>query len=144
MPRPDPDVLPTWAPGTVAILSTAAGEPHAIPVSTAVAAGPRAVILALALRRESLARLREDPRCALTILAGGDVAITAHGRAAVIEEPLAISDRVAAVRIDVDRIQDHGQPRFAIEAGVDWHWTDPEAEARDHEIRAHLTTLAGG
>lgn len=143
MPRPDPDALPDWAPGTVAVLSTGAGAPHAIPVSTGVRAGPHAVVLALALRRESLARLREDPRCALTILAGGDVALTAHGRARIVQEPMEISDRVAAVRIDVERIQDHGQSRFVIDAGVAWRWTDDEAERRDAEIRAALSALAG-
>ena len=135
-------MLPEWAPGTVAILSTAAGAPHAIPVSTGVRVGNRRVLLALALRRESLTRLREDPRCALTILAAGDVAITAHARATIVEEPLAISDRVCAVALDVDGIQDHGQPRFVIEDGVRWSWTDPEARERDGEIRAYLRTLA--
>ena len=105
-------MLPDWEPGTVAVLSTAGAEPHAIPVSTCVRAGDRAVLLALAVRRESLARLRADPRCALTLLAGGDVAVTAHGRATVVQEPMAVSDRVVAVRLDVERIQDHGQPRF--------------------------------
>jgi hypothetical protein len=138
------DSLPEWAPGTVTVLSTGAGPPHAIPVSTGVRAGPRAVLLALSLRRESLARLREDPRCALTLLDGGDVAVTAHGRATVVQDPMAISDRVAAVRIDVERIQDHGQPRFQVDAGVRWHWTDPEAERQDAEIRAALRALAAG
>ncbi len=137
-----PEALPDWAPGTVAILSTGAGAPHAIPVSTGIRVSDTRVVLALALRRESLARLREDPRCALTILAAGDVAVTAHARATIVEEPLAISDRVCAVALDVDEIQDHGQPRFAIEEGVRWRWTDPEAERRDAEIRTHLRTLA--
>jgi hypothetical protein len=46
------------------VLSTGAGAPHAIPVSTALRSGPATLHLALGLRRESLARLREDPRCA--------------------------------------------------------------------------------
>ena len=137
-----PDSLPDWTPGTVAILSTGAGAPHAIPVSTGVRAGDRRVLLALALRRESLRRLREDPRCALTILTA-DLAVTAHGTATIVEEPLAISDRVCAVAIDVTDLQDHLQPRFAIEDGVRWRWTDEAAEARDGEIRAHLRSLAG-
>ena len=137
------DTLPDWPPGTVAILLTGAGAPHAIPVSTGVRAGDRRVLLALALRRESLSRLREDPRCALTMLAA-DVAITAHGTATIVEEPLAISDRVCAVAIDVTDIQDHGQPRFEIEGGVRWRWTDEEAEARDREFRDHLLTVSGG
>lgn len=143
MPRHELDVLPAWTPGTVAVLSTGGGPPHAIPVSTAVRAGDRRIILALARRRESLARLREDPRCALTILAKGDVAATALGRASIIEEPLSIADTIAAVAVDVETIQDHNQPRFEIKAGVCWRWTDPEAEARDDEIRRALAALGG-
>lgn len=142
MPRPDPEALPDWTPGTVVILSTGAGPPHAIPVSAGVRAGSRRLLLALARRRESLARLKRDPQVALTILTGGDIALTAHGRATVVEEPMAVSDSVAAVAIDVERIQDHGQPRFEIEAGVTWRWTDAEAERRDGEIRDALRALA--
>jgi len=144
MPRAEPGRLPGWEPGTVAILSTGAGAPHAIPVSTGVVAGPRLVLIALARRRESLARLREDPRAALTVMAAGDIAITAHARAEIVADPMAISDRVAAVALHVEHIQDHGQPRFVIEEGVRWRWTDAEADARDAEIRAALILLAAG
>lgn len=141
MARHELPALPEWGPGTVAVLSTAGnGPPHAIPVSTGVRAGNHRVVLALALRRESLTRLREDPRCALTILAEG-VACTAIGRAEIVQEPMDISDRVAAVAIAVEEIQDHDQPRFEMLEGVRWRWTDPEAEARDGEIRAALAKL---
>ena len=129
-------MLPDWPDGTVAVLSTAAGPPHAIPVSTAVRSGDATIHLALALRRESLARLREDRRCVLTVLAAG-VAVTAHATAAVVEE----RDRVALVRLDVDSVQDHGQPTFEVEAGVRWRWTDPEAERADAELRSALRAL---
>lgn len=134
----DPQELPEWEDGTVAILSTGAGAPHAIPVSTCVRAGPRAVLLALAHRRESLNRLRSEPRCALAIVAGG-FALTAHATATILHD---LDDAVVAVRLDVDEIQDHGQPTFAIEAGVRWRWLDDEARARDAEIRAALRSLA--
>jgi Pyridoxamine 5'-phosphate oxidase len=136
-------VLPSWDDGTVAILSTGGGAPHAIPVSTGVRAGPDRILVALALRRESLARLREDPRAALTLLTGGDVAVTAHCRATILQEPMTISDRVVAVALDVLEIQDHGQPRFVIEEGVRWRWTETEAADRDAQIRAALRDLAG-
>jgi hypothetical protein len=136
------DALPHWPEGTVAILSTGAGAPHAIPVSTAVRAGDREVLIALALRRESLARLKRDPRCALTLLAEGDVALTINARASVVEEPMAAADRVAAVRLEVDAIQDHAEPRFAIEAGVRWRWTDAEAAEQDAKVRAALAARA--
>jgi hypothetical protein len=131
--------LPEWPDGSVAILSTGAGAPHAIPVSTCVRAGPRTVLLALAHRRESLKRLRSDPRCALTIVTAA-VAITAHASATILDD---LNDAVVAVRLDVDDIQDHAQPTFAIDAGVQWRWTDDEARERDAQLRAALRALAG-
>lgn len=142
MSRHELDVLPEWAPGTVAVLSTVGATPHAIPVSTGVRAGDRRLLIALALSRESLANLRADPRCALTILAEG-VACTARARAEIVQDPMAISDRVAALALDVDAIQDHDQPAFELLGGVRWRWTDDEAAARDAEIRAALVDLSG-
>jgi hypothetical protein len=133
------DSLPEWPDGTVAILSTGAGAPHAIPVSTCVRAGPRTVLLALAARRGSLARLRADPRCALSLLVAGDVAVTAHARATILHE---LTDGVVAVRLDVERLQDHGQPTFEIEGGVRWRWVDDAARERDAALRAALRELS--
>jgi hypothetical protein len=135
--------LPEWPAGTVAVLSTAGETPHAIPVSTAVRAGPGRVLLALARTRATLELLRADPRCALTVVAGGDIAFTAHGRAAIVEDPMAVADSVVAVAIDVEDVRSHDDPRFAIEAGVSWRWVDEEAAARDAAIHEALRRLAG-
>ena len=129
--RVDPGPAPVESTVTV---PSGAGAPHAIPVSAAIRRGPRELALALALRRESLVRLREDPRCAVTVLADG-LAITVHGRA-VIEREL---ERIAVVRVDVDSIQDHSSPRFEIDAGVRWHWTSDEAAQGDAETRSALS-----
>jgi hypothetical protein len=133
--------LPDWPDATVAVLSTGGGAPHAIPVSTALRTGPQAIHLALALRRESLARVRLDPRVALTVHAPG-LAFTALGTATIVEEPLAEAPGVAALRIAVEAIQDHRTPRFALDAGVAWHWTDPDAGAADAAVRAGLRRVA--
>jgi hypothetical protein len=42
-------------------------------------------------------------------MAAGDIAFTAHGRATIVEEPMAVSDHVTAIRIDVEALQDHRQ-----------------------------------
>jgi hypothetical protein len=138
-PRNAP-VLPEWPPGTVLILVSAGSPPHAIPISAAVRAGPERVLLGLARSRESLARLRQDPRVGLAIMAGGDVAVTAYGTASVRDADL--TDGVAAVEVRVDRVQDHNRPTFVIESGVGWHWTDPAAQERDGEVRRALQQLA--
>ena len=132
-------MLPEWPRGTVTILATAGEAPHAIPVSAAVRAGPRHALLGLAGSRRSLARLRADPRVSLTIVAE-NLAVTAHGRARVLDEKLV--EGVAAVEIEVDDVQDHDRPTFAIESGVRWRWTDAEAERRDVQVQAALTRLA--
>jgi hypothetical protein len=128
--------LPHWPAGTVAILASGAGAPHAIPVSTIVRAGPRTLLLALAHSRESLARLREEPRCALAVLAE-DLAFTVHGHAEVAND----LGRVVAVRVEVDAIQDHLRPEFVVQSGVRWHWTDEAAERADADVRAALEAL---
>ena len=138
---PSETALPEWPPGTVTILATAGEAPHAIPVSAAVRAGPRLALVGLAGSRGSLARLRADPRVALTIIAPG-VAVTAHGRARVLDE--ALVDGVVAVAIEIHEVRDHDRPTFTIEAGVRWRWTDSEAERRDAEVHAALARLAAG
>jgi hypothetical protein len=132
-----------WPPGTVLVLATVGEDgPHAIPVSAGLGAGQSTVWLALAAGRRSLARLRADPRVAVLVLAGGDVALTAYGRAVVVSE--ALVEGVAGVRVDVERVADHGRPTFVIEAGVSWRWIDDGAAARDAEVRAALARLAHG
>ncbi len=138
-----PDVeLPDWPGGTVTFLATGAGAPHVIPVSAALRAGPARVLLALAPRRASLARLREAPRVALAVLAAGDVALTAEGTARVVAEPLPGAENVVAVELVVERIQEHGNRHFAVTGGVQWRWEDEESERRDAAVRSALAALA--
>jgi hypothetical protein len=133
-------MIPEWPPGTVAIFTTTGADGlHAIPVSTARRAGPDTVLLALGPSRGSLARLREDPRCALAVMAGG-TAVTLRGRATIAGEAAG----TVAVRIDVEAVDDHAQPTFAIHEGVRWEWTDADAGSRDEQVRAELERLQDG
>jgi hypothetical protein len=75
-------------------------------------------------------------------MTGGDIALTVHARAEVVEESLPGAEGVAAVSLEVDAIQDHMQPRFAITAGVAWDWTDDDARASDADVRGALEELA--
>ena len=134
--------LPDWPAGTVCVLATSgAGGPHAIPVSTALRASDDRIVLALARSRGSLERLRADPRVALTVIAGPDVAFTAHGVAWVVADPLPRAEGVTAVGIRVDAVARHERPTFAIDTGVGWRWTDDAAQARDDVVRAALLDL---
>ena len=133
--------LPQWPPGTVCILATGGEGPHAIPVSTAVRASDQRIVLALGARRGSLERLREDPRVALTVLAAGDVAFTAHGTARVVADLLPGLGGVVGVEIKVERVSSHKRPTFSITDGVAWGWVDDEARERDAAVRSALLEL---
>lgn len=136
--------LPDWPAGTVTFLATWGGAPHVIPVSAAMRAGPARIVLALAPRRESLRRLRGDPRVALAILAAGDIAVTVEGRATVVAEPLPGAENVVGVELTVERVQPHGNRHFSISEGVQWHWRDAESERRDVAVREALAALVSG
>ena len=133
----DDAVLPDWPQRTIAVLATVDDGPHAIPVSAPVRAGDRRILLSLHRSRESLGRLREHPAVALTVLAAGNVAFTARGRAAVVEESMAVSPDYAVVAIEVEHIDDHCQPEFVVEGGVDRRWLDEgQRDALGERVRA--------
>ena len=135
--------LPAWPVRTTAILATLGdGEPHTIPVSAPVRAGNRRILLNLNRAHDSLQRLRERPRVALTILAADNLAFTVRGPAHIIQERMTTAPDYAAIAIDVEQIDDHRQPAFQVEAGVDRRWLDEtERDALGQRVRS-LTALA--
>lgn len=115
--------------------------PHPIPVSTAVRAGDDRLLLALGRRRDTLERLREDSRAAFCLLGEG-LAFTAHGHAAVVAEQLDAADRVVAVELRVERVQDHlADGRTEMLDGARWRWRDEEFGAAEEQIVAELGRL---
>lgn len=111
-------VLPSWPRDTIAVLTTAYHALHAIPVSWPVRAGDRRILLSLRENRGSLARLRARAEVALTILGGDNVALTAHGSARVVADPMPGAADYVAIAVEVDAIDDHRQGAFLVEAGV--------------------------
>jgi oxalate decarboxylase len=126
--KADVGSLPNWPATTIGVLSTLGDVPYAIPVTAPVRAGDRQILLALNRKDASLARLREEPQVALAILAEGDEAFTARGRARVVEEPMAKAAEFSAVVIDVEHLDDHRLGAEKVESGVSVRFTDPSAE----------------
>ena len=132
--------LPHWRTGTPAVLCVAG--PHAIPISTAVRVAGDRVLFALGSERETLRRLRRDPRAALCVLAEG-AAFTAHGEVRIVGE-LESADTVVAVELNVARVQDHLlDGRTQILDGARWRWLDERAAAVESSIVAELERLGG-
>jgi hypothetical protein len=138
-----PAMLPDWPVRTIAILATLGDDgPHTIPISAPVRADDQRILLNLHRTRDSLGRLRERPHVAVTILAAEDIAFTARGSARIVQERMATAPDYAAVAIDVEQIDDHRQPAFQVEAGVNRRWIDEtERDALGQRVKS-LTELA--
>ena len=140
--HPALEQFPEWPLRTVAILATIDRVPYAIPVSAPVRASDRSILIALKRSRGSLARLRRRPEVALAVLAGGNVALTARGRAQVVEEHMATAADHAAVAIDVEQIDDHRQAAFEVDSGVGRQWLDEDEQRSLRERIRELQALA--
>jgi Pyridoxamine 5'-phosphate oxidase len=130
--------LPEWPEKTIAVLSTQNEEVHAIPITAPLRIGDRQILLRLKRCRESLARLREHPKVALTIFAKGNLAFTARGPARVVQEPMPGAPMFAAVAIDVENIDDHRQRDLVVDSGVSLDWTN---ERTQRFVQEHLNAL---
>jgi hypothetical protein len=130
--------LPEWPEKTIAVLSTQNEEVHAIPITAPLRIGDRRILLRLKRCRESLARLREHPKVALTIFATGNLAFTARGPARVVQEPILGAPTFAAIVIDVENIDDHRQRDLVVDSGVSLDWNN---ERTQRFVQEHLNAL---
>jgi hypothetical protein len=130
--------LPEWPDKTIAVLSTENGEVHAIPITAPLRVGDRRILFRLKRCRESLSRLREHPKVALTIFGKGNLAFTARGPAHVVQESMVVAPAFSAVAIDVENIDDHRQREFAVDSGVSLDWTN---ERTQRFLQEHLNGL---
>ena len=133
-----PKPLPEWPDKTIAVLSTENGEVHAIPITAPLRVGDRRILFRLKRCRESLTRLREHPKVALTIFGKGNLAFTARGPAHVVQDPMVLAPAFAAIAIDVENIDDHRQREFAVDSGVSLDWTN---ERTERFLQEHLNSL---
>jgi flavin reductase (DIM6/NTAB) family NADH-FMN oxidoreductase RutF len=137
------DAIPALPEGIVAVLATVGPDgPAAIPVSALLRAGPDRLLLALARTRGSVARLREDPRCAVS-LNGPGMSRCLEGTARVAADPLPGADFMVAFELTAHRIRDARGPATEVDEGIRWRWTTAEAAERHAAVMAALRVLRG-
>ena len=110
-------------------------------MSTTIRAGDDLVLFALGRDRETLERLRDDSRAAICVIGKG-LAFTANGYASVVAERLESSNRVVAVELRVESVQDHlADGRTEILDGVRWRWLDEKFGESEDAVVAELQKL---
>lgn len=135
--------IPALPGDLVAILATIGpAGPVAVPVSAIHRRDERALLVALSHRRATVARLRDDPRAALS-LNGSGFSLCVEGVARLAADPLPGAEFMVAFVIEARRAWDARGPVTEIDAGIRWRWTEPEAEDRHARVLAALAGLAG-
>ena len=135
-------MIPPLPDGCVGLLATLdASGPAVVPVSALHRTSPRRLLFALAPHRGSLARLRGDPRTALALLGPG-MALTVHGRSAVVADPLPGAPFVVALALEADRVTDTAGARTLVLDGVRWAWRDAASAGRHVQVLAALAAHA--
>lgn len=134
--------IPALPEGQVGILATVGAEgPVPVPVSALHRLDAERLLVALARRRASLTRLREDPRVGMS-LSGPSFSLTLVGRASVLADPLPGAEAVAGILVVVERAWDARGLATEVTAGIDWRWTEEAAAARHAGVLAALADLA--
>ena len=133
--------IPDLPEGIVAVLATTGpAGPAAIPVSAVVRAGPGLLLFALARTRGSVARLRDDPRAAVS-LNGPGMSLCVEGLARVAADPLPGAQFMVGYRLEAGRIRDARGPATEVDEGIRWRWTSADAAARHAAVMAALAAL---
>jgi Pyridoxamine 5'-phosphate oxidase len=133
--------IPELPEGIVAVLATVGpAGPAASPVSALVGDGPERLLFALAATRGSTARLRADPRAALS-LNGPGLSLCVEGVARIAADPLPGAEFMVAFRLEAERIRDARGPATEVDEGIRWRWTAADAAARHAAVMAALRAL---
>lgn len=134
--------IPELPEGIVAVLATLGPSgPVAIPVSALLRAGPDRLLFALAQTRGSTARLRTDPRAAVSVNGPG-LSLCVEGVARIAADPLPGAEFMVAFRLEAERVRDARGPATEVDEGIRWRWTTEEAAARHRTVMAALAALA--
>jgi hypothetical protein len=138
----DPSI-PELPEGIVGVLATVGpAGPAAIPVSAVLRAGGDRLLFALAVTRGSTARLRGDPRAAMS-LNGPGMSLCVEGLARPAADPLPGAEFMVAFRLEAERVRDARGAATEVDEGIRWRWTTGEAAERHAAVMAALEALRG-
>ncbi len=135
--------IPDLPGDLVAVLASVGPDgPVAIPVSAIWRRDAGGLLLALARRRATVARLRADPRAALS-LNGRGFSLCIEGDARIAADPLPGAENMIAFAVEIRRAWDARGAATEIDSGIRWRWTEPEAARRHVRVLGALADLAG-
>ncbi len=105
-------------PSTVVATVDEDGSPHTAPFGSLHAITPKTVRVVIHRYHDTLANIIRDERVSICLVCPPNNAISAKGRAKVIDSPWKVDERYALVEIEVDEVKNDMPLSIAIETGI--------------------------
>lgn len=94
------------------------GAPRVAPFGSLRAVNPQLLRFIIHRNHDTLANVKRDPRIMVAMICPPDIAISARGRARIVEEPFSLEENYALVEIDIDEVKNDMPTRIGIDSGI--------------------------
>ena len=105
-------------PSSVVATIDADGAPRVAPFGSLRAVNPRLLRFIAHQYHDTLANLKRDPRCMVSMICPPDIAVSVRGRARIVEDPLSIDNNYALIEIDIEEVKNDMPVRIGIDSGI--------------------------
>lgn len=119
------DALSAWSkqggtlnPSSVVATIDEDGSPRVAPFGSLRAVNSRLLRLIAHQYHDTLANLKRDPRVMVSMICPPDIAVSARGRARIVEDPLSIDKNYALIEIDIEEVKNDMPVRIGIDSGI--------------------------
>ena len=94
------------------------GSPRVAPFGSLRAVSPRLLRLIIGRHHDTLSNMKRDDRTMVTMICPPNVAVSARGKARVVEEPFSLDENYALVEIDIEEVKNDMPIRVGLETGI--------------------------
>jgi hypothetical protein len=129
---------------TVGVLATFSdkGLPHTTPVQFLYPKGSEGILLSIHKEHQGYINMVWQKKVMLSILDADNVAYSILARAGVVRAPSLVHPLMNIVRLDVIEIKSDRSPLCAVDSGVRWSYTSPDAQELSIALMDELKELS--
>lgn len=94
------------------------GAPRIAPFGSMRAVNPRLLRFIAHRYHDTLANVKRDSRITIAMICPPDIAVSARGRARIVEEPFSLDENYALIEIDIEEVKNDMPIRIGIDSGI--------------------------
>ncbi|MBN2230824.1 MAG: pyridoxamine 5'-phosphate oxidase family protein [Candidatus Thorarchaeota archaeon] len=105
-------------PSSVVATTDEDGAPRVAPFGSMRAVTPKLLRFIAHRYHDTLANLKRDPRVMVAMICPPDLALSARGKARIIEEPFSLDNNYALIEIDIEEVKNDMPVKIGIDSGI--------------------------